>query len=251
MVGGMSCSDTFIQRSKSHWILGPDGHGDLLCPGTVASLVKWADSIGGVDLVTADGGMDIHGQWKDQESINFPLVFAEYLTGIQCLQPGKDLVVKNYTLRTDPGRQLVYHMSRTFRQLVLCKPVASKAANNELYMVGIGLRARPDPSECTYFMGLLGRPASTMGSWACPVATPRPFPGPSSFSMAGAAEVNAAVHRVLRPHLDRLTVAQCRRICLYMHHHATCRAGGKPCRADPLPAHVARYLRFLRELSSR
>lgn len=92
----------------------------------------------GVHLYTADGGFDFSSDYNAQEDVIFPLLLAESLLGLQVLAKGGCLFIKCFDTTERPTLDLLWLLSRCFREWSLFKPHTSRAGNAERYFVGIG-----------------------------------------------------------------------------------------------------------------
>lgn len=92
----------------------------------------------GVHLYTADGGFDFSLDYNSQEDTIFPLFLAESLLGIQVLQEGGCLCIKCFDTIERPTLDLLWLLSRCFREWSLVKPKTSRAGNAERYFLGKG-----------------------------------------------------------------------------------------------------------------
>lgn len=85
----------------------------------------------GVDLAMADGG----GEGLNQEHAWFPLIFYECLTAISSLRGGGSFVCKFYDTHQVYTQDLLFLLSLVFERTYKFKPVSSRPANNEVYIV--------------------------------------------------------------------------------------------------------------------
>ncbi len=92
----------------------------------------------GVHVYTADGGFDFSSDYNAQEDVIFPLLLAEVLLGIQVLAKGGCMFIKCFDTTEKPTLDLLWLMTRCFREWTLTKPHTSRAGNAERYFVGKG-----------------------------------------------------------------------------------------------------------------
>ena len=110
----------------------------------------------GVDLVTADGGFeeDFGRTRFGQSALNTQsdevdkrrLITAEWLLGLSALRPGGNMVVKHYQSHTRYSGDLLYLVAVAFEAMTVVKPVTSRPANTECYVVAVGYRPREGES---------------------------------------------------------------------------------------------------------
>lgn len=94
----------------------------------------------GVHFVMADGGFSVEGKENIQEILSKQLYLCQFLCAISILRPGGHFVCKLFDLFTPFSIGLVYLMYRIFDELYIFKPVTSRPANSERYIVCKGLR---------------------------------------------------------------------------------------------------------------
>ncbi|CAF1175347.1 unnamed protein product [Didymodactylos carnosus] len=94
----------------------------------------------GVHVATADGGFSVEGQENIQEILSKQLYLCQFLGALSVLRPGGNFVCKLFDLFTPFSVGLVYLMYRTFNQISIHKPVSSRPANSERYIICKGLR---------------------------------------------------------------------------------------------------------------
>ncbi|KAK2554252.1 Cap-specific mRNA (nucleoside-2'-O-)-methyltransferase 1 [Acropora cervicornis] len=94
----------------------------------------------GVHFVMADGGFSVEGQENIQEILSKQLYLCQFLCALSILRPGGHFVCKVFDLFTPFSIGLVYLMYRVFDEVYIFKPVTSRPANSERYVVCKGLR---------------------------------------------------------------------------------------------------------------
>ena len=105
---------------------------------------------GSVNLVTADGGTDITSEeeYDMEEAINSRLIFTEVLMSLILIRGrentdpsdirvthGGTLVLKVYDTVTQISADILYVLTRCFRSVSIFKPVSSRPANSEKYII--------------------------------------------------------------------------------------------------------------------
>lgn len=132
--------DTYglYKRNVDRWLMGKDK-----CNGDVTKLAShsyWKARLGGtVDLYTSDLGFETgsDGDFLKQEYAHLRPNLGQTLAGLLTLKRGGNLVVKQYTFFEPFNVSLLYLLSMLFRNLKVCKPVTSRPANSETYIVGL------------------------------------------------------------------------------------------------------------------
>lgn len=96
---------------------------------------------GYVNLVTADGGIELSDEYARQEYLSARLVFTEMLMAITIcarrtdLTLGGSLVLKIFDTTSRMSAETIYVLSRCYREVSIFKPVTSRPANSERYVV--------------------------------------------------------------------------------------------------------------------
>lgn len=119
---------------------GADGTGNILLLENQNSFIATVRSKNpqGVHLYTADGGFDFSSDYNAQEDVIFPLLLAESLLGIQVLKKGGCFVLKLFDTTERPTLDLLWLLSRCFREWTIMKPKTSRSGNAERYFIGTG-----------------------------------------------------------------------------------------------------------------
>ncbi|VDN08322.1 unnamed protein product [Thelazia callipaeda] len=135
-----AASPAFLER-----YYGKHGDGDITKPENITSfeeVVKRGTNGVGVDLVMADGGFCVDQQENIQEILSKRLYLCQFLVGLSVLRknsdnPGSDgrFVCKLFDILTPFSVGLIYLMYITFKRISIHKPVTSRPANSERYIV--------------------------------------------------------------------------------------------------------------------
>ncbi|XP_059155601.1 cap-specific mRNA (nucleoside-2'-O-)-methyltransferase 1-like [Physella acuta] len=132
---------------------GKDGDGDIFRPDNQAEFAKFvlANTDGkGVHFVMADGGFSVEGQENIQEILSKQLYLCQFLVALMVLRPGGHFVCKLFDLFTPFSVGLVYLMNMIFEQVSICKPVTSRPANSERYIVCKNMKSNKETVQ-NYF----------------------------------------------------------------------------------------------------
>lgn len=133
---------TKIDMTRFKAIYGEDGTGDLYknWDGFVNE-VKTIE-LSGVDLVIGDGGFDVEegGDYDRQEFLSSRLLLAQILTAVSVLRTGGTFVCKLFDTVTEFSAQLLYFCGIIFEEISILKPVSSRPANAERYIICQRLR---------------------------------------------------------------------------------------------------------------
>jgi len=93
-----------------------------------------------VRLVTADGGFDAQRDKSDQEGITQKLVVCQVAAALSVLQYGGYFVVKMFGFQSDVVRNVMIHLAMVFEDMIVLKPISSRPASAERYVVCTGFR---------------------------------------------------------------------------------------------------------------
>jgi len=148
---------------------GADGTGDILKWENVESLREMVlendeggsscqvsagygeDVSRGVHLVVADGGFDAQRDAENQEELTQKLVVAQAAAAMELLEAGGTFLIKMFGFRTPVIREMVRDVAARFDTVAILKPVSSRPASAERYVVFSGFdvarRARGAGSE--------------------------------------------------------------------------------------------------------
>ncbi|CAN0190051.1 unnamed protein product [Ectocarpus sp. 6 AP-2014] len=133
---------------------GPNGTGDLT---DEANIQGFVEAIGTsttgkyLDLVVADGGFGTARDTLQQERLLSPLVHAEALTALLLLREEGSFVCKLFECWTESTAALLYLLHRKFRRIAIVKPIASRPASGERYLVCTGfLPPLPSAAGCPF-----------------------------------------------------------------------------------------------------
>jgi len=89
----------------------------------------------GVHFMMADGGFSVEGQENLQEILSKQLYLCQFIAAMSMLRTHGSFVCKLFDLFTPFSMGLVYLMWRSFKQVTIHKPVTSRPANSERYII--------------------------------------------------------------------------------------------------------------------
>ncbi|EEB15233.1 conserved hypothetical protein [Pediculus humanus corporis] len=127
--------DRFILHTLDHWKFGEDNTGNLMDLNNMTNLVKEAENMGPVLMVTADGSIDCQNNPGEQESIVSCLVYCEIVCALHILAKGGNFVVKMFTMYEEQTICLMYLLVCSFEYVHVFKPASSKEGNSENYVI--------------------------------------------------------------------------------------------------------------------
>lgn len=118
------------------WLMSVENNGDVLL---AENQIEFCKSLGGkIDLYTSDLGFDVSADYNNQELIHLPANIGQILTGLLTLRKGGSLVTKQYMFFESVTVSIIYLLGQFFEELHICKPITSRQANSEVYLVGKG-----------------------------------------------------------------------------------------------------------------
>jgi 23S rRNA U2552 (ribose-2'-O)-methylase RlmE/FtsJ len=126
-------------------ISGSDGTGDITNPSNIRYLrvvIMLKTNDNGIDFASADGSMNPEGREEEHEVMMHKLLFGEILAAIHILKRGGSFILKVFDLHTKFSVDLMYFLKIHFSMISIFKPVSSRPANSERYVV------------CKNFLGL-------------------------------------------------------------------------------------------------
>ncbi|XP_068199313.1 cap-specific mRNA (nucleoside-2'-O-)-methyltransferase 1 isoform X2 [Antennarius striatus] len=126
---------------------GVDGDGDITRPENITAFrnfVLESTEKRGLHFLMADGGFSVEGQENLQEILSKQLLLCQMLTALSTLRTGGHFVCKTFDLFTSVSVGLVYLLYLCFDRISIFKPVTSRPANSERYVVCRGLKPGSD-----------------------------------------------------------------------------------------------------------
>lgn len=118
----------------------------------------------GVHFMMADGGFSVEGQENIQEILSKQLYLCQFLMALLVVRSGGHFVCKVFDLFTPFSVGLVYLMYRSFAKISIHKPITSRPANSERYL--ICKWKRPDCDHITHYLYNINRHLNKMGTGA-------------------------------------------------------------------------------------
>lgn len=140
--------DTFglWKQYPEHWMMdAPDvASTSSFRSGDVTQPVTWEQfqQLQKVDLYTSDIGI---GSMYEQEEQEARLNLAQLLCGLLCLCPGGHMITKQFMWFTPIQYSTLAHLTYCFDHVFLHKPMTSRSANSEIYVVSMGFKGINHP----------------------------------------------------------------------------------------------------------
>jgi cap1 methyltransferase len=148
-----------LEKMRQHYKIcnGVDGTGDIHNWDNVVSLQQaiYNDDTaffpldmasaehGKVHLVLADGGVDAQRDVENQEEVAQKLVACEAAAALSLLCTGGTIVIKLFGFQTAVVRSMMRHFYFSFEHIISLKPISSRPASAERYVVCVGFHGNP------------------------------------------------------------------------------------------------------------
>jgi len=125
-----------LRKYPDNWDFSTDGDGDITSVNNITGFSRRPYHIGTGDVKFVTINMD----YSREELINMPVVWGQFLCAIAGLKKGGCVVVKQFTFFEAASLCLFAVASSCFDKLYVTKPLTSRPANTEIYMVGVGYK---------------------------------------------------------------------------------------------------------------
>ena len=93
-----------------------------------------------IDFVTGDGGFDYSMDFNKQEEKSLNLIFSQILFAICIQKKGGSFVLKLFDTFTSLSVELIYLLNYLYEEIYIIKPLTSRPANSEKYIICIRFR---------------------------------------------------------------------------------------------------------------
>uniref|UniRef100_A0AAR2J4I4 Cap-specific mRNA (nucleoside-2'-O-)-methyltransferase 1 n=1 Tax=Pygocentrus nattereri TaxID=42514 RepID=A0AAR2J4I4_PYGNA len=126
---------------------GVDGDGDITRPENITAFRNFVlenTERRGLHFLMADGGFSVEGQENIQEILSKQLLLCQFLMALSVVRTGGHFVCKTFDLFTPFSVGLTYLLYLCFERVSLFKPVTSRPANSERYVVCRSLKPGSD-----------------------------------------------------------------------------------------------------------
>lgn len=128
---------------------GKDGTGNLY---NISNIKHFVKEVGEhtVDFITADGGFDFSSDFNNQEEQSLRLIASEVRCCLQLQKPGGSFLLKLYDCFSEGTLQILHILSAVYDELHFIKPLTSRPANSERYLLCNGYRGAPNQEFITF-----------------------------------------------------------------------------------------------------
>lgn len=126
-------SYNLYKNYRRQWLMSENNNGDVLLSRTQNAFKKLIGNK--ITLYTSDLGFSVT-DYNNQETIHAGANLGQCLSGLITLAPGGHFIIKQYTFFEPFTISLIYLLSCYFNEFYICKPITSRPANSEIYLVG-------------------------------------------------------------------------------------------------------------------
>jgi hypothetical protein len=131
---GWKKSNTFLENNPNVTIIkGEDGTGDIL----KLENYKYCKNrfMNSMDIITADGGIDVSIDFNKQEKLVSKLIVAEIIYAVTMQKKGGHFILKIFDIFSKLTVDMLYLLSCLYSEVYVTKPHTSRLANSEKYIV--------------------------------------------------------------------------------------------------------------------
>lgn len=128
------------KKYKDHWLMnGDDASGDVTDPAMIRVIRDRLEKK--VDLYTSDIGIDIpFDKTHEQEVLEAHLNLGQIVCALRTLKEGGSMVCKTFLFFKPMTLSLLYLLTSVFKEFSISKPMTSRPANSEIYLIGKGYK---------------------------------------------------------------------------------------------------------------
>jgi len=146
---------------------GKDGTGNLYSLENREYFIDEVVGRGSVDFITADGGFDFSSDFNNQEEQSLRLVASEIMCCIGLQKVGGCFLLKVYDCFNKDTMMMVQALAEIYEELHFIKPLTSRPANSERYVLCMGFKGGVPNTLLTYLEDIIEeRDTSYMQSWS-------------------------------------------------------------------------------------
>jgi 23S rRNA U2552 (ribose-2'-O)-methylase RlmE/FtsJ len=126
-----------IGANKNKWLIGPASSGDIR---ELANIDFFKEKLSEVDLITSDCGICVDTcELNNYEELIAETDFAQFVNMLNLLAKGGSGIIKTFIpLELASNVCLIYTLTQVFEEVYFSKPITSRPANSEVYLVCIG-----------------------------------------------------------------------------------------------------------------
>lgn len=122
---------------------GAEGDGDILKPENLEEFKDYVmQQTGGLNFVMGDGGISVAGQENIQEILTKQLLLCQFACALSVLRQDGNFLCKTFDLYTPFSVGLVHLLRYAFEKVAVIKPLTSRPANSERYVLCLGCKRK-------------------------------------------------------------------------------------------------------------
>jgi len=138
-IPGWNKSKLFLKNNRNVKIhYGQDNTGNIY---NLENILSFRDYIQRkVDIITADGGFDFSDDFNNQEQLSYRIIFCEIVIALTIQNINGAFICKFFDMYSDFTLKLLYLLKVCYRELHIVKPLTSRPANSEKYIIARGFK---------------------------------------------------------------------------------------------------------------
>jgi 23S rRNA U2552 (ribose-2'-O)-methylase RlmE/FtsJ len=138
-IPGWNKATNFLRKNQNVNITyGADNTGNIYKLENIKAFRSNFD--GDAHLVTADGGFDFSFNFNKQEQMSYRIIFCEIVMALSIQQKGGHFVCKFFDMYTKITLSFLYLLVSLYDKVHVTKPLTSRPANSEKYIVCKGFK---------------------------------------------------------------------------------------------------------------
>jgi len=131
--------DFLSKNNKVNISYGADNTGDLYKKKNIKHFINFVGK-GTCSLVTGDGGFDFSIDFNKQEQLSYKLILCEIITNLYIQKINGSFICKFFDIYTLETIKLLYFLCCFYDNVYINKPLTSRPANSEKYIICKGFR---------------------------------------------------------------------------------------------------------------
>jgi 23S rRNA U2552 (ribose-2'-O)-methylase RlmE/FtsJ len=100
-----------------------------------------------IDFITADGGFDYSVDFNNQEESSLHLIFSEICFAMMMQKKGGHFILKVFDTFRSSTIELIYLLTYLYEDVIISKPMTSRPANSEKYIICTRFKMVPNINE--------------------------------------------------------------------------------------------------------
>jgi len=127
------CEKNLMKGNSNIIIESGDGTGNLYHLENLLYVRKHYEH--SIDFITADGGFDYSVDFNNQEESSLHLIFSEVCFAMMMQKKGGHFILKVFDTFSSSTIELVYLLTYLYEEVIVSKPMTSRPANSEKYIL--------------------------------------------------------------------------------------------------------------------